>query len=94
MTRRKAKYHVSTTNNLYYTFSGNSRTFHNDNDSLVLYKKNPDYHERKNPRVKSRHPHESFMYSDDERTTTMTNWMFTNKNSAERAKKRLSKKRR
>jgi len=65
-----------------------------DEDSLVLFEKDPHYHVKKNPRIKSRHPHETYTFYDvDEGSSTMTNWIFSNKRSAEQAYKRMKKRR-
>ena len=64
-----------------------------DEDSLVLFKKDPNYHVKQNPRRKSRHPHETFRFSDEDGSSTMINWIFNNKKSAESAYKRMKKRR-
>ena len=64
-----------------------------DEDSLVLFKKDPQYHVKQNLRVKSRHPHESYIFSDEDGSSTMINWTFTNKKSADSAYKRMKKRR-
>ena len=89
MPKRKAKYIVSTTKNQEFTFSGNSRKINSYEDPVVLFKKDSQYRERKNPRVKTRHSHETHFFSDDEGSSTMINWTFTNKKSADRASKRM-----
>ena len=64
-----------------------------DEDSLVLFKKDPHYHVKQNPREKSRHPHESYIFSDEDGSSTMINWTFTNKKSADSTYKRMKKRR-